>query len=356
MSPTTQNNKVLVGFTGGIRSSVTAMLLKTQGADLFGVFLDYEGTPWDTNCSRESRKLAVEQAAALEIPLVTVPVASLFEALVADSYLHDVLNRKVPQTCLSCHRRILFPVLSKIAEERGISTIATGHRAALNQGQLERTSAPDDQSAWLAFLPRELLRQITLPLGALSTMQVRKLAHEITPDWPKEAINETRSACMLSQEQWMLWASSRVPTGSQVPGPMTHRDSISLAEHRGILQYPLGSPILLEERGSLMVWDYEPSSHCLKLEDRAQTGQTEIQIEGLNWIDPAPQEGTPSVEVEVRSAGMFSDPASVSSGLLFFHLENEARLFLRKPMTALVRGTPLIFSSDTRILGAGWVT
>ncbi|MBU6376513.1 MAG: hypothetical protein KGQ59_10995 [Bdellovibrionales bacterium] len=348
------SSKVLLGFTGGIRSSVTAMLLKTQGAEVFSVFLDYEGSPWEMRCARDSKQHALEQAATLEIPLVTVPVSSIFEALVADSYLHHVLSRKTPQSCLFCHQRILFPVLAKVAEERGIASIATGHRAILNRGQLEKTSAKDDQSSWLAFLNRELLARISLPLGSLSDSQIEKLAREISPSWP-EASHAPRLQCQISKDRWLQWSKMRAPQGMIVPGPITHLDSIAVAEHRGILENPLGSTLEIQEKGPLVAWDYDPNSHVLKVEAPSNSRKGEILIEGLNWIDPAPPAATISVDVQVQSAGLFTASETTSEGTLFFHLENEARLTLRKPMTLLIRGTPLIFSSENRILGAGWI-
>ena len=354
MSVSPSSSKVLLGFTGGIRSSVTTMLLKTQGAEVFAVFLDYEGSPWDMRCARDSKQRALEQAAALEVPLVTVPVSSIFESLVADSYLHQVLSRKTPQSCLFCHQRILFPILAKIAEERGISTVATGHRAILNRGQLEKTSARDDQSSWLAFLSRELLARISLPLGSLSDFQIEKLAREISTDWP-EAQRGLRLQCQISQDTWLKWAKIKVPQSMIIPGPITHRESMALAEHRGILDHPLGTNVEIQEHGSLLAWDYDPNSHVLKVESSSNARSGEFLIEGLNWIDPAPPTSTVSVDVQVQSAGLFTANETTAEGTIFPHLEKEARLILRKPMPLLIRGTPLIFSLDNRILGAGWI-
>ena len=116
MNTPTGLSRILVGFTGGVRSTIAAMMLKTQGFEVLGVFLDFNGAPWNSHCSKDRKEDALQQAAAFDISLIVIPAASIFQAAVADRYLHDVLNRRVPQTCLNCNLSILFPVLSKIAD------------------------------------------------------------------------------------------------------------------------------------------------------------------------------------------------------------------------------------------------
>ena len=75
------SNRILVGFTGGTRSSVTAALLKTQGLDVLGVFIDFAGTPWNTHCRSDGRKDVQSRADVLGVALLTVPVAPIYHRL-----------------------------------------------------------------------------------------------------------------------------------------------------------------------------------------------------------------------------------------------------------------------------------
>ena len=234
--------------------------------------------------------------------------------------------------------------------------IATGHRGLLNAGQLESTEAKDDQAPWLAFLPRQLLNRLMLPLGSITPPQIAKLAREIglTAQVPTDGNAESRQPCALSQQEWLAWASARVPTGFQNPGPITHAKTIAIAEHGGILDYPIGSQVTIESAGTFLARDFDTSSHTLHVALPGEGGESEVTVEGLNWIEPASGKPGPSAKVEVHALG--ASAGSTTVGTLFFHLENEGRLLLQKPMTNLFRGTPLIFFAGKRILGAGWVS
>jgi len=357
------STRIVVGFTGGLRSSVTAVLLKTQGIDVLGAFIDFDGTPWNTRCRSDVRTDVQARADALGIPLLTLPVAPIFEGLVADPALHDVLNRRMPQTCLNCQSRILFPALARIADEQGIASIATGHRASLHQGELLRTGSLDDQADWLAFLPRQLIERISLPLGGFSAQQIAKLAAEIQGIPPESPLS--RASCELDPDEWQSWAVDRTPSEWRSPGPISYRGSISLAEHRSIFQYPIGSTVVVDRRlihdpraaGSepLLAVDHDQSSHTLKILFESETARDEVVVERLNWIDAEPTKGSPTMEVEVSAAGLHARKGAPIRGTLLLHLEREARLILQSPMPRLLRGAPLVFHSGGRVLGSGWV-
>jgi tRNA U34 2-thiouridine synthase MnmA/TrmU len=356
--------RVLVGFTGGPRSSVTAVLLKTQDQDVLGAFIDYSNTAWDTHCRRDVRKTVEARAQALGISLVVVPVASLFDALVMDPAVHDILNRRMPQTCLHCHSRVLIPALSRIADEHGITSIATGHRATIHRGELLRTENSDDQADWLAFLPRKLLERLQLPLGTFSSQQIDKLAKEIE-GIASTASDSPRSTCELAGTEWLSWANARTPIDMHAPGPICHRGSISLAEHRGIFEFPMGSTVpvdrglIQDPRAStsepLLAVGHEQASHTLKVQFESETAREEVIVERLNWLEPRPSQATPALELEVSTTGLHAKPGPSTRATLLLHLEGRATLILRTPRPRLLAGAPLVFHDGNRIVATGWV-
>ncbi len=356
--------RVLLGFTGGTRSSVTAVLLKTQGHEVLGAFIDYANTPWDSHCRRDLRKDVEGRAQALGVPLVIVTVASLFEALVADPALHDILNGRMPQTCLNCHSRVLIPALAKIADDHGISSLATGHRASLHRGELLRGSGTEDQADWLAFLPRKILERLQLPLGTFSSQQIERLAKEIEGG-EVAASSSPRNTCELSGSEWLSWTNTRTPTEMSASGPICHRGSTSLAEHRGIFEFPVGSTIRVD-RGLiqdpraitselLVAVSHEKASHTLKILFESETAREEVIVERLNWLEPRPSRASPALEVEVSTTGLHSHSRVSSRGKLLLHLEGRATLVLRAPRPRLLTGAALVFHEGNRIIATGWV-
>lgn len=299
-------------------------------------------------------------------PLVVVPVAPIFEALVADAALHDVLAGRVPQTCLNCHSRVVLPALERIADERGIARIATGHRGSLQEGDLGRSGGEDSQADWLAFLPRSLLQRLQLPLSSFTSEQIRKLAQEIRADDDPASRMRDGGHCALARGTWMEWTRARTPEELCRPGPIRWRGSLPLGEHRGIFENPVGSEMQLdswrlrdarvptEER--LLAAGIDEATATLQVLLASETARTEVEIENLNWIDPVPARGVPFVEVSARVAGRTAEaPATAVRGTLFIHLERQGRLILGEPMAGLLRGAPLVFCSGDRVIATGWV-
>jgi len=361
---TAPSARVLLGFTGGPRSSVTSVLLKTQGHEVLGAFVDYANTPWDTRCRSDLRKDAEDRAQALGVPLVIVPVASYFEALVADPALHDILNGRMPQTCLNCHSRVLIPALARIGDDHGISSLATGHRASIHRGELLRSSGTEDQADWLAFLPRKLLERLQLPLGTFSKQQIERLAKEIEEGGSATSLSP-RNTCELIGPEWLSWANARTPIEMNAPGTISYRGSTSLAEHRGIVEFPVGSTIRVDRdliqdpraitSEPLLAAAHDPASNSLKILFESETAREELIVERLNWIDPLPVHVAPALEVEVSTTGLHSQSPVSSRGTLLLHLEGRATLVLRKPRTRLLAGAPLVFHQENRIIATGWV-
>ena len=360
------SSRTLVGFTGGPRSSVASVLLKTQGIDVLAAFLDFAGSPWDTHCRGENRERAEARAKTLDIPLVVVPVAPIFEALVADAALHDVLAGRIPQTCLNCHSRVVLPVLQRIADEQGIARIATGHRGSLEEGDLRRTGGEASQADWLAFLPRALLGRLQLPLSSFTPEQVRKLAQEIRADDDPGNRARVGGHCALARGAWMEWTRARTPEELCRPGPIRWRGSLPLGDHLGVFENPVGSEIRLDPSRlrdarvptdeKLLVAGIDEATATLQVLLASETARSEVEIENLNWIDPIPARGAPFVEVEAHIAGRTAESSAPAvRGTLFIHLERQARLVLSRPMAGLLRGAPLVFCSGDRVLATGWV-
>lgn len=186
--------KILVGMSGGVDSSVAALILKKAGHEVIGATM----TVWDN--SETFKKLTskgcfssheedIAQAKKicqnLNIPHLVVDCTEEFKQIVLQNFRSEYLSGRTPNPCVVCNQKIKFSVLPEVAKKQGIifDKFATGHYARIKQDDktgmyhiLRGTDYKKDQSYFLYRLSQEQLSQIILPLGDMEKSQIRELA------------------------------------------------------------------------------------------------------------------------------------------------------------------------------------
>lgn len=174
---TLKKKSVLLGMSGGTDSSVAAMLLQDEGYDVTGVTFRFYDTP-DTPEHLEDARLV---AGRLGIEHLVYDARDLFEKEIVDYFVDEYMSGRTPVPCVRCNNGLKWPLLAKIADERNIDYIATGHyvNTLLHEGchYIIAGDDPDkDQSFFLWGLGEDILSRMLLPLGCLSKQKVREIA------------------------------------------------------------------------------------------------------------------------------------------------------------------------------------
>jgi tRNA-specific 2-thiouridylase len=204
-----QKTKILVGMSGGVDSSVAALLLKKQGYDVYGAFMKN----WSDTKNKitgqcawvEEREHAIKIATKLQIPIITLDFEKEYKKLVVDEMFKKYKKGITPNPDIDCNQKIKFPMFLKEAQKRGINLIATGHYARIKKknnkkffshisssgragnlkqkgddgGVFELHRAKDeskDQSYFLYRQNQNDLAHTIFPIGNLSKKKVRKIA------------------------------------------------------------------------------------------------------------------------------------------------------------------------------------
>ena len=177
--------KVVVGLSGGVDSSVAALLLKEAGYEVVGVsvLLNPEGGNPNSCCSISALHLARRVAAKLDIPFHTLDYSEGFRREIITYFIDEYRRGRTPNPCLLCNRDYKLKALFDFADEIGADYVATGHyvRKTSISGVPLLRRGPDfrkDQSYFLFRIPREWIPRLLFPVGDMSKEEVRRMALE----------------------------------------------------------------------------------------------------------------------------------------------------------------------------------
>jgi tRNA-specific 2-thiouridylase len=239
--PLTSNRRIVIGMSGGVDSSVAALLLKRQGFDVIGVFMknwDYEG---DEHCPAGQDfldVLAVAEVIGIEVEAVNF--TQEYKDRVFSYFLAEYQAGRTPNPDVLCNSEIKFKAFLDHAMSLGASHIATGHYARLREieGRHELLKAVDgskDQSYFLYRLNQAQLSRTLFPLGELLKSEVRKIAQEAA--LPNFAKKDSTGICFIGERPFREFLGKYLP---KQPGPMQTPEGRVMGQHEGLMYYTLG--------------------------------------------------------------------------------------------------------------------
>ena len=235
--------KILVAMSGGVDSSVAALLLKQQGHDIAGITMKL-GVKNEDGTVTHLGGTAVEDAQNvcefLSIPHIVDDLTELFNETVIDYFVDDYARGRTPNPCVMCNRHLKFGALASRMNGLGFDRIATGHYARI--AQFEGTTVirrcddeRKDQTYFLWNLPRAVLPSVVFPLSELTKVQIRQIAKDA--DLPVAHKAESQDICFIPDDYRRFIATRK---GIARPGYFVSRNGGVYGEHRGIPYYTIG--------------------------------------------------------------------------------------------------------------------
>ena len=241
--------KVVVGMSGGVDSSVAALLLKKQGYEVIGLFMrnwdatlnnDIEGNPTLNNniCPQEQDyNDALKVCQELDIPLHRVDFIKEYWDNVFTYFLDELKKGRTPNPDLMCNKYIKFDVFIKEARKLGADYIATGHYARTNNSKLLRgLDQNKDQSYFLAQLTTNQLKDVLFPVGELTKVEVRKIALENNLYTAKK--KDSTGICFIGERHYQEFISNYLKPN---PGDIVDVETKEvIGRHTGLMNYTIG--------------------------------------------------------------------------------------------------------------------
>jgi tRNA-specific 2-thiouridylase len=230
--------KVVVGMSGGVDSSVAALLLKRAGHDVVGLFMkNWEDDDNDEYCStREDLVDAAAAADVIGIELEAVNFAAEYKDRVFADFLREYSAGRTPNPDVLCNAEIKFKAFLDHAMRLGAEKIATGHYARTDGVRLLRgKDAQKDQSYFLHRLSQAQLSRVLFPVGEMKKSEVRSLALEA--GLPNHAKKDSTGICFIGERPFREFLNRYLP---KVPGPIKTADGMLVGEHIGLAFYTIG--------------------------------------------------------------------------------------------------------------------
>ncbi len=233
------NNKVLLGLSGGVDSTTAALLLKEKGFEVYGYYFDVLGN------NKQSKKEAEEVANQLGIELITEDVSDEFTQKIIGNFVNEYLAGRTPNPCVICNPMIKFRKLVEWADKLGIYYIATGHYCRIvadgktgNFYVQKAANAKKDQSYMLHRLGQDVLSRLIFPLGEfLDKEEIRDLARE--NNMTNADKKDSQEICFIDDE--IGYAKYIKDLGYESkPGKFVSKDGVVYGEHKGIVNYTIG--------------------------------------------------------------------------------------------------------------------
>ncbi len=346
-------------MSGGVDSSVAALLLHQEGYDVVGISLkvwDEGEAPTErskTCCSYKDIDDARRVCEHIGIPFYAFNFKTEFRKKVILPFVDAYFQGETPNPCILCNRNIKFDGLLKEAAQLGADYLATGHHARLLElpdGSHSLTKGVDeakDQSYVLYSIPQKDLKRILLPVGTYTKAEIRDLAvrHGIVTALKPES----QDICFVPGRDHAAFIESHFPDRKPPAGKFVDEDGNVLGDHRGIHAYTVGQRrglgIGFGERRYVM--SIHPEDNRIVLGNRADARFTGLNARDVNWLkNPTSQKFECLVKVRYQKDEI---PCEVQ-----VDDQNVVVRFLI-PGPAVSPGQAAVFYRDDEVLGGGTI-
>lgn len=341
--------KVLLGMSGGVDSSVSAIILQEQGYEVIGVTLNL------FSCASCCSYIDVKSVCnTLGIPHFIIEGKDVFQKYVINDFINCYKKCTTPNPCIECNKYMKFGLMYEKAKELGCNYIATGHYAKTeycekyNQYVLKKSNAgKKDQSYVLYNLPRQMTDKVLFPLGDFENKeQIRKIAEEHNLQVARKPDSE--DICFIPEGDYKKFLEANSDLKAKV-GNIVNTEGKILGKHEGLYKYTIGQRkgLGISNEVPLFVKGFNPEKNELIVGEETEIFSKEAIANEINLILMDEITRPMDVKAKIRYA------AKEAECTIYPEEEGKIRVVFNQPQRAITPGQSVVFYIDDIVLGGG---
>lgn len=356
--------KVALGMSGGVDSSVSAVLLKEAGYDVTGVFLECWRAP---GCrAEEDRKDALAVALKLGIPFQVLDFKDAYKQKVVEYFFETYKAGRTPNPDVLCNKEIKFGLFYDWAMEQGFDFVATGHYAQIKDKKLVRSVDEwKDQTYFLYRLRKDQLDHVLFPIGHLTKKELRLLAASY--QLPTASKPDSQGICFIGEINVHGFLKDRL---GENPGDVIDTEGNVIGRHKGLWFYTIGQRhgfddafIVKNIKGiekhaipPFYVIKKIPEKNQLLVGFGAKTYKDSFELEDMHWINQAIDKRQKTIEKTSINDDLSSMNLHVRirhTGKLIACTLQDKTITLSEAIQGIASGQSAVLYQDNKCLGGG---
>ncbi|MDR2156671.1 MAG: tRNA 2-thiouridine(34) synthase MnmA [Clostridiales Family XIII bacterium] len=351
--------KALIAMSGGVDSSVAALLMQKRGYDCVGVTMklfensDVGACDDRSCCSLDDANDAGRVAHTLGIPFYIFDFSSDFRREVIDRFAKAYANGATPNPCIDCNRYIKYERLFRRMDILGFDRLVTGHYARIDRdggsGRFLLKTARDankDQTYFLYALTQEQLARTAFPLGSLTKAEAREIAE--AAGFRNARKRDSQDICFVRDGAYGDFIEAY--TGKRCPaGNFVDASGNFLGRHRGVIRYTVG-----QRKGLGKAWGkpmyvtaIRPSTNEVVLGEREMLFRRELVARDVNLIASKRLADPVRVRAKIRSGRAAAPATAFQTG------EDELKVIFDEPQRAVTKGQSVVLYDGDTVVGGG---
>jgi len=353
-------NRVVVGMSGGVDSSVAAYILKQQGYEVIGVTMQI----WPSDdpdvvereggcCSLTAVEDARRVANHLGIPFYVMNFQQVFDEKVISYFVDEYIKGRTPNPCIMCNRYIKFEELLRRSMALDAYYVATGHYARIgydDQKQrylLKKSVTPaKDRTYALYTMTQYQLKHTLMPLGNYTKEQVREIAEKsglVTANKP-----DSQEICFVKDDDYAGFVQDRA-SGPVAPGYFVDTQGNVLGKHKGIIHYTIGQRkgLGISLGHPMYVVDIDPENNTVILGRDHEVYSREMLVDDVNLIS------VPSIDSPIRASVKIRYTAKEAPATIYPYEDDTLRVVFDEPQRAITPGQAAVIYQDDLVVGGG---
>lgn len=353
--------KVVVGMSGGVDSSVAAYLLKEQGYDVIGVTMQIwqdedvfmqsqEGGCCGLSAVEDARRVAER----LEIPYYVMNFKEDFHKYVIDYFVSEYEKARTPNPCIACNRYVKWESLLHRSLEIGADYIATGHYARIMQLPNGRytirnsVTAAKDQTYALYNLTQDQLSHTLMPVGDYDKPHIRQIAEEI--GLPVATKHDSQDICFVPDHDYASFITQE--TGKEsMPGNFVDEEGNVMGQHRGLIHYTIGQRkgLGISSATPIFVRELRPETNEVVLCKSESLFSRDCHVDNVNYM------AEEKLTEPVRAIGKIRYSHAGAPCTLYPQPDGTLLAQFDEPQRAMTPGQAAVFYQDDHVLCGGTI-